>query len=101
MAEIMPLLQLQNSAENECVHGHLSITVMITGFRWASAAQPTFFEAKADAEVVQLIKAWTHMCIVGSIIVLFFGVTTAGELGQELMKLFTEGNTTMNTTTVS
>ena len=90
-----------NNAENEYVHGHLSITVMITGFRWASAAQPTFFEAKTDAQVVQTIKAWTNMCIVASIIVLFFGVTTAGELGQELMKLFTEGNTTMNTTTVS
>ena len=76
---------------------------MITGFRWASAAQPTFFEAKSDAQVVQTIKAWTNMCILLSIIVLFFGVTTAGELGQELMKLFTEGqgNTTMNTTTVS
>ena len=89
-----------NNAENEYVHGHLSITVMITGFRWASAAQPTFFEAKADAQVVQTIKKWTTYCILVSIIVLFFGVTSAGELGQELMKLF-QGNATMNTTTVS
>jgi len=91
----------ENSAENGYVHGHLSITVMITGFRWASAAQPTFFEAKADMQVVQTIKKWTTYCIAVSISLLILGVTSVGELGQELMKIFTEGNATMNTTTVS
>ena len=92
-----------DSAENRYVHGPLSmhnIYTVITGFRWASAVRSNCFEAKADAQVFQTIKKTEILCILVSLFVLVLGVTSAGELGQELSKLI-QGNTTMNTTTVS
>ena len=67
---------------------------ILTESQWARLAQPTFYVAKADAQVVQRIRRRTTQCLVGSIIGLALGVTSAGELGQKLWE-FTQGNITM------
>ena len=66
---------------------------VIAGSQWARLAKPNLYVVKADAQLVKQVNSWMLICLVASVFILFFNITTSGDLGDKIWAYFM-GNAT-------